>query len=348
MKHWLFAATTVLIAFMAIGCSKKDDSIYTSAGYEQLNNMEISSAEESFRSAIDAKEELTLSYRGLGICLMNKNDYEGAIEAFTNALHESGSTPSDIDFDINYYLGVCYHKLSKYQEAKERYDAILVLRPKETDAYIQRATEYLYMQDADSACADFDTALSLDKKNYSLYIDVYALLKEAGYEQYGVDYLNAALSEYDKYMSNYDKGYINYCLGNYPTAKKYLEDARSDGDKSPELLLLLGHCYEELNETSYAINIYMNHVEKNPDAGVYNQLAVALMKEERYDEALEAVVNGLEFDKSECRQELLFNRVVIYEYLGDYSKASELAAQYLVDYPSDENMTREYLFLSTR
>lgn len=347
MKYRLCFALALTVLLLA-GCAKKNGSEYTDAGYEQLKNTDISSAEESFNAAVANNENLTMAYRGLGICLMRKNDYEAAVDAFTNALHESGSTPSDIDFDINYYLGVCYHKLSRYDDAKARYDAILVLRPKETDAYIQRGTEYLYMQDIDSACADFDTALSLDKKNYSLYIDIYALLKEAGYEANGVEYLNKALSEYDKYMSSFDKGYINYCLGNYPTAKKYLEDARSAGDKSTELLLLLGHCYEELNESSYAINIYYNHVEKDPDAGVYNQLAVALMKEGRYDEALEAVVNGLEFDNSECRQELLFNRVVIYEYLGEYSKASELAAQYLVDYPSDETMTREYQFLSTR
>lgn len=347
MKYRLVCALTLCAIFLT-GCADKDNSQNIDAGYEQLNNMDISSAETSFNAAIDAKEDLTMAYRGLGICLMNQNDYEAAADAFVNALHESGSTPSDIDFDINYYLGVCYHKLSRYEEAKERYDAILVLRPKESDAYIHRGTEYLYMQDIDSACADFDAALELDKKNYSLYIDIYALLKEAGYQTNGVEYLNKALSEYDKYMSSFDKGYINYCLGNYPTAKKYLEDARSAGDKSTELLLLLGHCYEELNETSYAINIYQNHVEKEPDAGVYNQLAVALMKEGRYDEALDAVVNGLEFDNSECRQELLFNRVVIYEYLGEYSKAKDLSAQYLVDYPSDETMTREYLFLSTR
>lgn len=347
MKYRLVFALALCILF-ATGCADKNKTQNIEAGYEQLKNADISSAKESFNAAIDAKEDLTMAYRGLGICLMNQNDYEAAVDAFISALHESGSTPSDVDYDINYYLGVCYHKLSRYEEAKERYDAILDLKPKEADAYIHRGTEYLYMQDIDLACADFDTALGLDKKNYSLYIDIYALLKEAGYQANGVEYLNKALSEYDKYMSSFDKGYINYCLGNYPTAKKYLEDARSAGDKSTELLLLLGHCYEELNETSYAINIYQNHVEKEPDAGVYNQLAVALMKEGRYEEALDAVVNGLEFDNSECRQELLFNRIVIYEYLGEYSKAKDLSAQYLVDYPSDETMTREYQFLSTR
>lgn len=347
MKYRIVAVLSVALLALA-GCGGKDTNVNTDAGYEQLKNLDTASAEESFRKAVEDGENLTLAYRGLGICLMNRNDYEGAEEAFIKALHASGSTPSDVDYDINYYLGVCYHKLSKYEEAKERYDAILVLKPKEVDAYIQRATEYLYMQDIDSACADFDRALSLDKKNYSLYVDIYSLLKEAGYETYGVEYLSRALSENDKYMSSFDKGYINYCLGNYPTAKKYLEDARSDGEKSPELLLLLGHCYEELNEAQYAINIYYSSVEKDPNAGIYNQLAVALMNEGKYEEALEAVVNGLEFDTSECRQELLFNRIVIYEYLGEYSKACELATQYMVEYPSDENMRREYQFLSTR
>lgn len=348
MKKYIVILLGMLMAFGLVACKGKEESEYLTTGYEQLEKLEYVAAESSFRQAADAKENQTECYRGLGISLMGQNRYEEAVDCFTTALKESGSKPSEIDYDINYYLGVCYHKLGEYEKAKERYDAILVLKPKETDAYMQRATENLYLKDIEAAQADFEKAISLEKKNYKLYIDIYNLMAETGYQSIGTQYLEKALEKDDKNMSDFDKGYINYCLGNYPTAKNYLESARSDGNKSGELLLLLGRCYEELNETAYAIEQYRKYAENTPDASVYNQLAAALISEERYDEAIDACVAGLEVDSNECRQQLLYNRIVAYEYLGDFDKAKELAAQYVVDYPSDETMAREYKFLETR
>ena len=346
-KRFLSAAVLICAAFLC-ACKAKDGNDYVTIGYERLEESDFVEAEQNFLSAVDQKRDLTMAYRGLGICYMNKGEYENAIEAFKSALAESGATPDDVDFDINYYIGVCYHKLGQYEDAKERYDAIIALRPRDVDAYMQRAAEYLYLRDVDSACTDFDKALSLKKKDYTLYIDIYNLLAETGFQSYGVEYLTDALNKYDRNMSDYDKGYINYCLGNYSTAKNYLEQARTGGNKSEEVLLLLGKCYEELDDTAFAINIYNKYLETDPNAGIYNQLAVALIDQGRYEEALEAVVNGLELDTNECRQQLLYNRIVAYEYLGDFQKASDLCAQYLVDYPSDENMAREYNFLKTR
>ncbi|MCR5848795.1 MAG: tetratricopeptide repeat protein [Lachnospiraceae bacterium] len=338
----------LLGVFSLTACTSKEDAEAVQKGYEFLEEPDYTSAEQSFRQAIDSKSDLAMAYRGLGICLMNKGEYEEAIDAFKEALANSGATPSKMDYDVNYYMGVCFHKLGQYKEAKERYDAIIALKSREVDAYMQRGAEYLYLKDVDSACTDFDKALSLKKKDFTLYIDIYNLLAETGYQSYGADYLNEALQKYNRNMSDYDKGYINYCLGNYPTAKDYLEQARTGGNKSEEVLLLLGKCYEELDDTAFAITIYSKYLETEPDAGVYNQLAVALIDQGRYEEALDAVVNGLELDANECRQELLYNRIVAYEHLAQFDKARDLCAQYLVDYPSDEDMAREYNFLKTR
>ena len=349
MKNNKYIILALIIPLMFLtACGHKESEQLIKTGYEQLEVPDYNAAIDSFNQAINADGEKTMAYRGLGICYMNQGDYKSAAEAFENALAESGATPDDVDYDINYYLGVCYHKIGDYEAAKERYNAIIALRPREVDAYMQRGAEYLYLKDVDSACTDFDKALSLKKKDYSLYIDIYNLLAETGFQPYGVDYLNDALNKYDRNMSDYDKGYINYCLGNYSTAKNYLEQARTGGNKSVEVLLLLGKCYEELDDTAFAINIYNKYLETDPNAGVYNQLAASLIDEGRYEEALDAIVSGLELDTNECRRELLFNRIVAYEHLADFEKARDLCAQYLVDYPSDETMAREYEFLKTR
>lgn len=348
MKKFICLVLTLSVSLCLVACGKQNADSLTESGYEQLKNLDYSGAEKTFLEAVQNDENMTLDYRGLGIALMNLNRYEEAEQAFRNALANSGSTPKDIDFDINYYLGICYHKMAKYEEAKERYDAILTLRPKEVDALMQRGTEFLYLGKPEEAKSDFDKALSIKKKDYSLYIDIYSAMKDSGYQAIGVDYLNKALTDNDRNMPSYYKGCINYNLGNYSTAKQYLEQARTEGNKSSELLLLLGRCYEELGDSAFAINLYKNYLETNSSAAVYNQLGVALMEQGDYEGALEAILNGIECDTSECRQPLLFNRVLVYEYLGDFQRANEFAAQYIVDYPSDESMAREINFLKTR
>ena len=348
IRNFVRSILVMLCVGLVCACAKKDNTDYVKTGYDMLEAPDYAAAEQNFNDAIAAGKDLTMAYRGLGICYMNKGEYEEAIEAFKSALASSGATPDAVDFDINFYIGVCFHKLGKYEEAKERYDAIIALQKRNVDAYMQRGAEYLYLRDVDSACTDFDKALSLKKKDYTLYIDIYNLLAETGFEPYGVEYLNEAINKYDRYMSDYDQAYINYCLGNFSTAKDYLEAARTGGNKSEDVLLLLGKCYEELDDTAFAINIYNKYLETEPNAGVYNQLAVALIDQGRYEEALDAVVNGLELDNNECRRQLLYNRIVAYEHLGDFDKARELCAQYLVDYPSDEDMAREFNFLKTR
>jgi hypothetical protein len=58
----------------------------------------------------------------------------------------------------------------KHLAESGRYDAIIALQKRNVDAYMQRGAEYLYLKDVDSACTDFDKALSLKKKDYTLYI----------------------------------------------------------------------------------------------------------------------------------------------------------------------------------
>lgn len=46
-------------------------------------------------------------------------------------------------------------------------------------------------------------------------------------------------------------------------------------------------------------------------------------------------------------QRILFNEVIIYEKLGNYKNAYELAAAYLEKY-QDEDMEKEYEYIKTR
>jgi TolA-binding protein len=47
-------------------------------------------------------------------------------------------------------------------------------------------------------------------------------------------------------------------------------------------------------------------------------------------------------------QDLLYNEIVAYEKLGQFSKAEEMMQSYLKSYPDDQDAQREQLFLQTR
>lgn len=346
IRTWILSLC-VLTCLIVTGCNtEKNDNIKT--GMSLIDEHRYEEAVTSFNNAVTAGENAEEAYRGMGIAYMGLIRYEDAVESFKSALENGGNIPDDIDYDINYYLGVCYFKLEMFEDAIARYDAIIDLRPKETDAYIQRGTTRLAMNMYPQAKEDFDKAISLEPKNYSLYIDVFCLLNERGYTEQGTEYLQVAIDKNDKSMSNVDKGRMYYYLGEYQTAREYLEQARSGGERSEEVLLYLGQCYVELDQTAYAIGLFEAFLEDNPSPAVYNQLGLAYLKQNEFENAKASFDSGIAMDSDSYRQELLFNRVVVCEKMGDFDAAKSYMLDYLKEYPDDRTAVRENEFLKTR
>ncbi len=330
------------------GCGEAKPGENTQLGMKAVEQLKYEEAMDHFVAAAEAKEEEVYILRGLGLAYMGLNDYESALLSFEAALQFGKTKPEDVDYDINYYMAVCYFKLGRYEEALGRYDAIIALRDKEVDAYIQRGVVQLKLGHYEAALEDFNKSLELDKDDYSLYIDIYNALKESGYEGKGIEYLNMAVEQENDKMSGYDKGRLYFCLGNFTYARNYLEQARSDGNKTEEVLLLLGQSYEALNDSNYALTLYEEYVKETPSAAIYNQMGICYAAQGDYENSLAAFENGLKTEGSAYRQELSYNRIVAYENLGDFENAKKYMKEYLEDYPDDERAQREYEFLQTR
>lgn len=337
-----------LIIVILQGCSNDKPGENTKLGMTAVEQLKYDEALAYFEAATEAEENIVYVQRGMGLAYMGQTDYETALLCFQSALDQGGTKPVDVDYDINYYMAVCYYKLGRYEEALGRYDAIIALRDKEVDAYVQRGIVQLKLNKHDEALADFNKALSLDKDDYSLYVDIFTALKENGYEAEGVEYLNIAMENGDKKMSSYDKGRIYFYQGNYTYARNYLEQARSDGNKTEEVLLLLGQSYEALNDRAYALTLYGEYVAENPSAAIYNQMGLCYAATEDYENALLSFEKGLNVEGNAYRQELCYNRIVAYENLGDFESAKKYMKEYLDVYPDDARAQREYEFLQTR
>lgn len=297
-------------------------------------------------TACGDKTDYKEQYRQEGINKLDRGDYKGAINSFITALSQGHGFVKTTDYDINYYLGYAYYQIGDYKSSIETYDAILDLKPKETNGYYYRALAKLKTGDLAGAQEDFQTVTSSDSKNYDLCIDVYFCMIDAGYERQATEYLQEVLDN-AKGMNDYDKGRMCYYLGNYSDARVYLEKAKDMSD--PDTILMLGKTYEAISDFSYAASLYNTYLaERGNSAAVYNQLGVCRMKMEDFQAALSAFESGINLCNEDWEQELLYNEAITYEYIYDFATAYEKMGKYLEKYPKDEAAQREYVFLSTR
>ena len=318
-----------------------------------LGDIENQIVSGDYAGAIDALNELKdistnrQALRLLGIASMEMSDYEGAINSFSQALSNSDGRVTSMDLDINYYLASAYMKSDNLAEAKACYDAICAIDDTQRDAFFLRAMVELKDGHSDESFADIDKAIALNPNDYDFLVNAYKLLSEYGYRSAGETYLLSALETGAESMSNLQKGKIYYYLQNYEQARDCLEMARSELDA--EVCLYLGRAYEALGDYNYAISVYSDYIARdNVQPMLYNQLGLCQMRLGQYEQALASFESGMRLEDTSLLKELSYNEIIAYEYLGDFKQAAVLMNRYVETYPSDEEASREYIFLKSR
>lgn len=344
-----------LIAIIAMGlsavvlcsCQNKDADTLKSASrsIEALEYQEAIDLLVSQEELLNDKEALRLQ----GIAHIGLGEYSQAVECLEKALHTSNGMVKKIDYDINYYLATAYFKSGNKDEALKIYENILSMNPKEVDALYLSGILYADKNNLELARERFDNAIKLAPENYEMLIRIYQILLDGGYKDIGNTYLNNAMSNATKKMTNYEKGQISFYLEDYESARTYLEKAKDEEGEAA--VLFLGKTYETLGDISYAVSVYSSYANTAEGAGsakILNQMGMCKMNMEDYQGALAAFQQGINIPDNPLLQTLKINEIAAYEYMGDFSKAGELAENYLRQYPDDERMKREFKFLKTR
>lgn len=342
-KKWLIGIITALNIGICTACGQTDE--FVEQGMQYVEEAQYSNAVSSFERAVEKGEDKRQIYRGLGIAYMGLAEYDKAIEAFLMSLDASNGIIDSMDFDINYYLAAAYYKNNQLKEAEAAYDAIIDLDSWDAIAYELRGKVRLELGRYEEAMEDFDRAISLESKDYDMLLEIYKVLEDEGYGEAGKGYLEAALEEGKKSMSETQKGMMYYFMGEYEEARQILEKEKNGGKQA---VTYLGMTYEKLGDYNYACSLYSNYLLTEEDASLYNQLGLCKMQMEDYEAALEAFQKGMEVENCPCMQSLKFNEIVAYEYLGEFGKAKSLMDSYLLTYPDDEEAKREQGFLQTR
>ncbi len=333
-----------LTMLLLTGCGSREN---ITLGMQKIEELNYQTALECFDEAETAGENAKLIARGRGIASMGLIKYDEAEKYFLEALAFSNGIIEDVDYDINLYLAAVYTKQEKYTQAKEVYDAILALRPKDEDVLFLRGVACLKLNEYAQAKEDMNQVVTMAPKNFERIIQIYEAFVNAGHKDAGQGYLTDALQSYDAEMSNFDKGRMYFYMGDYQKAYLALEEAKTEG--GVEAYLYLGMAYEATGDYNYASSVYNSYLTKvGVDAKIYNQLGLCEMKKGEYQNALNAFQAGMEIEGNALKQSLLFNEIAAYEYLGDFAQAKILMTQYLGMYPDDAQAIRENSFLSSR
>jgi len=344
----MLCAVIFLFVMVLTGCGASKKNTSMEQGMTLIKQTDYQGALASFEQALKSGEDELLTYRGLGLAYMGMIQYDKAIESFSKSLSYSSGSISQIEYDINYYLATAYYKAGQTENALKTYNAILALRPEEKDAHYLRGVIQLESGLVEEGKEDFNKAVSYDKSGCQMAIDVYQVMKENGYEEDGLTYLNQVMEKKAKTLSDFDKGRICYYLGDLENACLYLDKANKDKNNEATTLFL-GRAYEATGDTNFASSIYTNFLVNHEDSeAVYNQLGVCKLSLGDYQAALEAFEKAMQIENCSILQTLKYNEIVAYEYLGDYKKATVLMETYLGSYPDDKKALREYDFLKTR
>lgn len=260
-------------------------------------------------SANKEKEE---EYRMQGISLMEKGEYQAALDIFEAALDESVGVVDDLELDICMYKGLALFKLERYEEALEVYNAVIDFAPKNAYAYYYRGTIELYTGDSDGAITDYNQVIALTP-SFEMYSSIAMNLMENGYDTASTAYLKQALlMEVSTTPEIRQQAYLYYINGDKEMSENLYEGLAADGDEA-SLVYLIRFAFERAD----------------------------------YQKALSYAEQGLAMNGSRY-QEFFFDKAVCQEYLQDYLGAEETFIQYLQLYPEDEAAVKEAKFLSTR
>jgi tetratricopeptide (TPR) repeat protein len=243
-------------------------------------------AQFQYRLVTESEPDNRLAWQQLLGLHLRQNNYDEAIDICKKCIH---IFPDESLFKL--YLGISYFQKSEYRNAINTYQSAIAAIPEENKALIsefygQIGDTYFRMNEADSAFAVYEKALTYNDKNivvlnnYAYYL---SLLKR---DLTKAERMSALCMKFEPDNATYIDTYawIFFIQGNYLLAKVYIEQAISkDRTNSPELLDHYGDILYKSGEKDKAVEQW----KKARDAGKKSPTLDKKIAEQQYFETPE-------------------------------------------------------------
>ena len=186
----------------------------------------------------------------LSSVFMENNKYDEVVTILESAIRV---VPDD--FRVNFYLGIAYYRLNRYDAAVRQLEKARTIDPKDLGAISQLALVYDALKKPEESDRLYEEALKIDPDNHLVLNNYSYSLSERGLQlQRALEMSGKALEaqpDNPSYLDTY--GWIQYQLGNYREAEKYISEAITKGDVSAVVHEHLGDVYFRLDDRERAI-----------------------------------------------------------------------------------------------
>ena len=338
----------VAIFDKAIAADNQNEEFLVNKGMAYLELEDYASAHKAFESALKLKGDCQAAYRGNGIAYMEEGDYESAMNAFELALSCKSGKVSETEYDILLYRGETQTRMGDYEGAVATYSVLLDTQGKKAITYYLRGIAKVKGGMTEDGMEDMDTAISINKNDYDMYLNCYYCLADAGQEDLGIQYLQDALIIDEKANASHkSRGAVNFLLGDYNAALTQFE---YEGDTTDvETLIYIGLCHQSLGDTTKSYEAFSKALANGGEnAEVYYQMGMCMFSTGDYETALNHLKNGLNLGGGEHKQEMMYTVGLCYERQLDFKAALKAFEEYVSFFGSNEELDKEIDFLRTR
>ena len=287
------------------------------------------------------------AWRTIGITYYEEGKYTEAKTYFEKALAED--LLPELSADIRMYLADTLECEGDYTAAIAVYDRLLEEQKDYAAGYRARAYMSYVQGDYEKSLADYNEAIALTPEDFDLYFGKYNVLEKLGKTSEQAELLRVITTiENPSAEDSYYIAKAQYFGGEYESALISLAAVAENGYDDAHYYI--GEIYRSRSAYGEAVYHYKQYIEGDgaKDAAAYNQMAICLLRQEYYADALETVRSGQKLSDPLHGRQLLYNEIVILEKMGDYNAAYDRAVNYRSLYPEDTRIRRELEFLATR
>jgi serine/threonine-protein kinase len=275
--------------------------------YRRTKNTEwIEPAEQSIRRAIEIDRTLSPVHTSLGSLLIEKGEYEMALDAHSTALELNPT-----NFEAYRGRARAFKSLQRLSEAEETYKKAIEMKPDYWAGYAELGVFYSQYGRFDEAAEQFVIVTELSPGNASAYRNLGGVYYYLGKENEALDAFEKSVEIQPNYGVYSNMATVNFYSGNYEEAAKFYEKAL------------------ELNSTDYQVWSFLSIAYKNSDPPKIEESKSALTK------AIELGVKQLEINQRD--PELMLNLASFHLELDEPGEAEKLLNRALKLNPSELN-----------
>ncbi|BAY64197.1 TPR repeat-containing serine/threonine protein kinase [Calothrix brevissima NIES-22] len=226
-----------------------------------------------------------------GVEKYDRNDYQGAIKDFTQALEANPKDAKTYNARSD-----AFYQLKDYQKAQLDASKAIQLNAKDDNAYYDRGFSHYQLGKYKEAIADYNQAIQLNAKNpYTYYGRGLAFVELKNSQKAIVDF-NKAIALQPNYSGAYlQRGILRRRLGQTQTAIQDFDTIIETNPHDAQAFLQRGLTHFANNDRELALKDYNSAIELNPKyieaylnrGDVYSELGKNLEATEDYNKVLE-------------------------------------------------------------